>query len=71
MTGHFEKGVWIEDPAPVREDIGEMHMHVKVHVDDCELRELRETLDGIRDVMSPPTTFWGRVRWLLFGGEVS
>ena len=70
MTGHFEKGRWVEDPAPARADGWQMDMHVKVHVDDSELRELREVLESIRDVMSPPTTFWGRVRWLLFGGEI-
>ena len=70
MTGHFENGKWIEDPAPAKAGAGQIDMHVKVHVDDSELRELREVLDGIRDVMSPPTTFWGRVRWLLFGGEI-
>lgn len=71
--GYFEKGKWIEDKSPKSTD----HMqdvqlvaHVKVYVDDSELRELKETLGDIRDIMSPPTTFWGRVRWLLFGNGV-
>lgn len=70
MTGHFEKGVWIPDSTPAAGNIGEMHMHVKVHVDDSELRDLRQVLESIHDVMSPPTTFFGRVRWILFGGEI-
>lgn len=72
--GYFDKGKWIEEkPSPKSTDrMQDMQLeaHVKVHVDDSELRELKETLEGIRDIMSPPTTFWGRVRWLLFGNEI-
>jgi len=71
--GHFEKGKWIEDePKRMCADRPDMQMEalVRVHVDDSELRALKETLDSIQHVISPPVTFLGRLRWLLFGGEI-
>jgi hypothetical protein len=74
MTGHFEKGAWIEDAhQPIyagHQEIMHMDARVKIHVDDSELQKLKGTLDEIRHVMNPPVTFWGRIRWLLFGNGV-
>jgi len=69
MTGHFEKGAWIEDPeSPVRpEEPTTLNYCVKVHVDDSELENLKDTLGEIRLLLNPPVTFWGRLRLLLFG----
>ena len=73
MSGHFEKGAWIADSPPPRDPAHQdilMKAFVKIHVDDSELKELKVTLDEIRHVMNQPVTFWGRLRWLLFGNGV-
>jgi len=42
MTGHFEKGMWIEDPKPVPEP---MTMKVKIDIDDTQVRAVRASID--------------------------
>jgi hypothetical protein len=69
MSGHFEKGAWVEDPpVPEPEQEYELNVTVTVHVDDKELKDLQKTLEGIQHFVSLPVSFWGRLRWLLFGG---
>jgi hypothetical protein len=41
MTGHFEKGIWIEDAKPPAEP---MIVRVKVEVDDTRVRALQALL---------------------------
>lgn len=71
--GHFEQGKWVGDEPRLKFDhlpgIERMEMHatVTVHVDDSELQELKHTLEQVQDLITPPVTFWGRLRWLLFG----
>jgi hypothetical protein len=42
MTGHFEKGAWIEDPKLPPEP---MVMRVRIDVDDTQVQRLKATLE--------------------------
>lgn len=50
MTGHFEKGRWIEDEQPPRER-EPMIMRVKVEVDDSAVRALKSLLEEMQPLL--------------------
>ena len=72
MAGHFEKGVWVEEKPPLtyRSAPEPLYAKVVVHVDDSELKELKNTLESLNDLVVPPRTFWGRMWWLIFGDVI-
>jgi hypothetical protein len=70
MTGHFEKGAWIEDPEPPREKFPPLMMKVGIDVDDTKIQELKATLEEMQELFAVPesmSTFWQRLRWLITG----
>lgn len=50
MTGHFEKGVWIEDEQPPREREPTI-IRVKVEVDDSRLQEVKALLEEMQPLL--------------------
>lgn len=48
MTGHFEKGIWIEDAKPPQEP---MVVRVKVNVDDSAVRALKALLEEMQPLL--------------------
>jgi len=48
MTGHFEKGIWIEDEKPALEP---MVVRVKVEIDDSRIREVKALMEGMQPLL--------------------
>lgn len=71
MTGHFEKGVWVEDPPKP------LVLSYTISVDTSQvealkkrLEEMKKRLEEMKDLFAVPesmTTFWQRLRWLITG----
>jgi hypothetical protein len=49
MSGHFEMGIWIEDPKP---PIEPMVMKVKISVDDSDIQRAKQGLEAIHNLFT-------------------
>jgi hypothetical protein len=64
MTGHFEKGVWVNDPQKPSV------LEYTISVDTSQVEALKKRLEEMRDLFAVPeslSTFWQRLRWLITG----
>jgi hypothetical protein len=48
MTGHFEKGIWIEDAKPPQDP---MVVRVKCEVDDSGIRRVKALLEEMQPLL--------------------
>ena len=48
MTGHFEKGAWIEDPKLPPEPVV---VEVRIDVDDTQVQQLKATIEALQQTI--------------------
>lgn len=48
MTGHFERGVWIEDAKPPQDP---MVVRVKIEVDDSQVQAVKALLEEMQPLL--------------------